>query len=353
MSIFIKLREPYDIYIQDTCDLDYGREYIPKQFDTYMSDMISTINDGVLHRDKGSFHEYSFSKMNIKRPTHIKHHGCVRGIFTVDERISPRFRYGIFSNSSKSFNAWIRFSNGAHKIQSDSKGDIRGMAVKLMGVDGKKLLDEEYTQDFLMISSNIFMINEIDSYSLFLKAVTSTNSMLMFTYVFPSFYPWTWRFNFIYNVLKLQWEGSLINNPLTSSYYSATPYHIGRSNEIGTAVKYSLRPCTHDSQRYELDENSKYGDDYLRESMRRHLDPSIPYFSNNDTICYEFLIQEQTHPCLTPVEDSSIPWTGSWVRVATLKIEKQKFLYRDQNKFCENINFNPWHTTNNHRPLGK
>src|SRR5262245_11470299 len=60
-------------------------------------------------------------------------------------------RVGMFATPKK-YPALVRFSNGAGRRQSDRTLDVRGIAVKAFGVDGKKLIpgmEDETTQDFL------------------------------------------------------------------------------------------------------------------------------------------------------------------------------------------------------------
>src|SRR5882672_1535063 len=95
------------------------------------------------------------------RESHPKHHGCVRAEFVVEPNLSADLQVGIFAKAV-TYAAWIRFSN-ANGLRSngtyrpDIKRDLRGAAIKLMGVGGEKLLEEEKdetTQDFLLISAN-------------------------------------------------------------------------------------------------------------------------------------------------------------------------------------------------------
>ncbi|MNP79407.1 hypothetical protein D3C76_1772420 [compost metagenome] len=39
-------------------------------------------------------------------------------------------------------------------------------------------------------------------------------------------------------------------------------------------------------------------------------------------------------------------------QVATIHIPKQNFDTPEQNKFCENLSFTPWHALPAHKPLG-
>lgn len=46
----------------------------------------------------------------------------------------------VFFLPGKTYQAWIRFSNGSKDAQqADIKKDARGMAIKLLGVPGEKL----------------------------------------------------------------------------------------------------------------------------------------------------------------------------------------------------------------------
>ena len=74
---------------------------------------------------------------------------------------------GIFV-PGRSYKAWIRFSNGNEDAtRADAKGDARGMAIKLLGVPGEKILSDErdaQTQDFIMINHPVFFIDDAASY---------------------------------------------------------------------------------------------------------------------------------------------------------------------------------------------
>src|SRR5258705_11369668 len=72
------------------------------------------------------------------RALHAKGNAGAEGELTVGEA-PPEARVGIFAQPGK-YRAYVRFSNGAGRRQKDQVGDVRGMAVKLVGVPGKKLI---------------------------------------------------------------------------------------------------------------------------------------------------------------------------------------------------------------------
>ena len=69
--------------------------------------------------------------------------------------------------ASASYPAWIRFSNNADP-QADIEADVRGMALKLLEVDGSKLFEPDpnaRTQDFLLVSHPVFVFPDVATYS--------------------------------------------------------------------------------------------------------------------------------------------------------------------------------------------
>jgi hypothetical protein len=156
--------------------------------------------------------------------------------------------------------------------------------------------------------------------------------------------------SFLWTLLGLNRQGAAVHNPLTASYYSATPYAFGH-----TAVKYAFVPCSINAQRARWDAGNRTGDDFLRENMRKQLDPSpsagaVP--DGLDESCFELMLQEQQHPCHEPVEDPTRLWRGPLIRLGVLVFDKQTFLARDQQSFCAALSFNPWNAPHAHRPLG-
>ena len=73
----------------------------------------------------------------------------------------------ILGQPPRIYQAWIRFSNQDGSINPDIDRDIRGMVIKLMGVPGKKLQEfeeDEQTQDFILISTNVFVTKNVEEF---------------------------------------------------------------------------------------------------------------------------------------------------------------------------------------------
>jgi len=110
-------------------------------------------------------------KLEDRRGQHPKTHGCVRAQFEVLPDLPTPYRVGLFAKPAI-YTAYIRFSNGKHI--DDTNRDIHGMAIKLSGVLGRKVLDAEAettTHDFVLADHPIFFIQDTDKYVAFTESL--------------------------------------------------------------------------------------------------------------------------------------------------------------------------------------
>ena len=104
-----------------------------------------------------------------RRAVHPKVHGCVKADFIVNADIPEKYRVGLFATPGKSYKAWIRFSNATAVVRpdvNDNKAASRGMAIKVMGIEGDTLMSEPggKTQDFLLINQPMFAFPNVHEY---------------------------------------------------------------------------------------------------------------------------------------------------------------------------------------------
>src|SRR4051794_34103703 len=107
----------------------------------------------------------------VRRGQHPKGHGHVVAEWIVEPGLPPEWKHGLF-REARSFPALIRFSNG--RSWDDRKGDIHGMAIKVLGVPGDKLLEgeeEATTHDFVLADHPAFFIRDLDEYLTFSEGV--------------------------------------------------------------------------------------------------------------------------------------------------------------------------------------
>lgn len=299
-----------------------GREYVIADEDSITAAMIREMEDQV---------KRMYDDKKMLRQVHTKMHGCVKAEFIVEPNLPKDLHVGVFSEN-RSYHAWVRFSNGNTKPQADKKKDIRGIAIKLLGVPGEKLINDEFnepTQDFLLMSSETFFSKNTKQFSKTLKSLTSKNPLAKPLYFLNPFHLG----------MFLRVKKSLIpcSNPLEIPYWSTQPYQFGSPDR---AVKYFLKPST--ENKTVVSNTKDY--DFLRVNLAQTL--------NNNEALFDFYIQFQTNADTMPIEDPTVAWTSQFIKVATLKIFPQSFDHQDQMEFGENLSFNPWHSLPVHRPLG-
>ena len=107
-----------------------------------------------------------------RRDAHPKAHGCVKAQFKVNKKLDPKLQAGIFQ-PGVGYDAIVRFSNGSPNASGDDgDGDTRGMAIKILGVEGKKFFsDPKYPNsvDLIQISAPYFFINDSSGYTEFFR----------------------------------------------------------------------------------------------------------------------------------------------------------------------------------------
>ncbi|OTG98090.1 catalase [Acinetobacter sp. ANC 4654] len=270
---------------------------------------------------------------SARRDAHPKAHGCVRAEFHVLKTLPKNLAQGIFIPDKK-YQAWIRFSNGSpDATQADTKKDARGMAIKVLGISGgKRLEDDVATQDFIMINHPVFFVNDPSRYLSFMQDINSDH------FFRKLHIPFALGFKGTRIALNLR---TTIANPLQTRYWSMVPYQLGIGSDR-QAVKYSVRSCS--TVKDALPNNPSH--DFLRDALRNSL--------QKGDACMEFLVQPRTSNTLL-VEDAMTEWKETqapFYQVATIRIPQQVFDSPDQNKFCENLSFTPWHALPEHKPLG-
>jgi hypothetical protein len=304
--------------------LELAREYPVLGEDEYVKKIAES-----LKRDL----QKAYKSGTTLRDVHPKCVGCVKAEFIVEPDLSEELRVGVFKEL-RTYPAYIRFSNAATSIQADSKRDIRGMAIKLLEVEGEKLLESEKyetTQDFLVISTPRFINQNVFDFYGTLQAINGGPLKLLGFF----FNPFNSHLRVLWNIVtSLKKHGNL----LEVRFWSTTPYQFGSK-----AVKYSAKP-----QQPEVTKIPKSPpENYLREAMKQYLAGQDAYF--------DFMVQFQTDARQMPIEDASVSWNeeaSPFRKVATIRIPAQIFDTQERMKIAEDLSFTPWHSLPEHQPLG-
>ncbi|VTU20926.1 hypothetical protein SRS16CHR_02740 [Variovorax sp. SRS16] len=270
----------------------------------------------------------------FERGGNTKTQGIVRGEFIVHDGIPEPMRRGIYAQP-QTFRAWVRFSGPGPYITPDIDDvGFMSISIKLMGVPGPKLMDDEqHTLDMFGVSTPTFVTPDARANAALQIESVKNAQIFYFVNLHDS------------HVLDLVMQSLFIktqSSPFEAPYFSCVPYLMGE----GQAMQYSVWPRS--TKRTPIPRLPlRPPDDYLRQAM-------VASLAEGD-VEFDIRLQMQTHPHLMPIENAGVLWPEKLsprVTVATLRLPRQTFDSPLQMDFAKRLSYNPWHTIAEHRPLG-
>ncbi|MEO5689258.1 MAG: catalase family protein [Burkholderiaceae bacterium] len=268
-----------------------------------------------------------------ERGGNTKTHGVVRGELVIHDGLPAPLRHGLFAQPRR-YPAWVRFGGPGPALPPDIEDvGVLSIGVKVMGVPGPKLLDDErFTQDFSAISTPVFTTPDLRENAK-LQAAIGRN--------LPLFYFIGRDGHFLDALMQGLWSRTQ-TSPLETPYWSCVPYLLGE----GQAMQYSFRPTAATRSRVP-GLPGRPSDNYLREALARTL--------SAESVRFEMALQLQTNPRTMPIEHACVRWSPAAsppIAVATLELPRQQFDSAAQLAFASRLSINPWHCLAAHRPLG-
>jgi catalase len=278
---------------------------------------------------------------------HVKTHGYVPGEFRVLPNLPEKLAQGLFASEAV-YPAMVRFSNAASQAQPDAIPDGRGMAIKVVGVQGDTLSPDQVggpTQDFVMINHPVFFARNVKEYLRFEKVLAQAgdNSLgtLKEALTGGDWNPLHWHWREMLTVARI--AGQLPAHPASNTYFSMAPIRFGNY-----VAKYRAKPAgdRHDSY-LELVQRLRSEADAMRLALEETL--------RTQELLFELQVQLRTSEQTMPIEDATIDWPESespFRTVAHLLLPRQEIASLRQQEACQNLSFNVWHALAAHRPLG-
>jgi catalase len=284
------------------------------------------------------------ARAGTSRALHAKHAGCFAAELHVREDVPEHARVGLFA-APKPWRAYVRFSNGSAAHQPDRAPDVRGIAIKVLDVPGPKLLpglEDLTTQDFLLIGSPSTPFRGSEE---FVGLVWAARSKAL---ALPRL---LWRFGpggFGKLVGRLRSSlGVPVHTLAGKQYWSALPTKYGAH-----AVRWGLRSQVEVGAPEGKDASASASTDHhLRDDLVRRL--------QHGALEWDLLAQFFEDEARTPIEDASVEWpeqAAPFVPLARLVLPKQDATSADGRALeqtIERLSFDPWHATEDFRPLGE
>ena len=281
------------------------------------------------------------------RDAHAKQHGTVTGTLDIPE-LPPHLAQGLFARPGR-YPVVIRFSSAPGDIKDDSVPAPHGMAVKVIGVPGRKLLpghEDELTQDFLMVSMPVIPFGTVEQY---LK---------------------------MQNMLKMQEEapeeaqrafaalarggkkvlGLLgIKDPTLDSLAAENEHVLGQTFHTMAAIRYGDYVAKLSAAPLSPEVRALEGQILDTGEPSAQRDALVAFFRERGAE-YQLRAQLCTDLEKMPVEDGSVLWDeglSPQQPIARIVIPPQDAYSPARRVFSDDrLSFNPWHCLPEHQPLG-
>lgn len=286
------------------------------------------------------------------RDAHSKSHGILKGELQIYDNLPEYLAQGLF-NKPKKYPVIVRFSTAQGSIIPDTMSAFRGMAIKIIGVEGKKLLEDlsdALTQDFLLVNYPIIPTGTIKEYlKAQEKAESQADSGLFVQKIAQK------AAVGVQNVLAKVGLADDTNelgapgpNILGDTYFSMAALRYG--NYI---AKINVRPLSENVK--ELS-GKKIDEKIIEADENAFLTSVISDFFQTNTAEYEMSAQLCTDLSKMPVEDGSVQWPedkSPYLPIAKLVFSPQDTFSPERRVFADDVlSFNPFHCLREHRPLG-
>jgi hypothetical protein len=272
-----------------------------------------------------------------RRGLHTQARGGFEAEFTVLPDLPEAARVGIFAQPGE-YRGWVRFSNGAGQRHADKRPDIRGLAIKLVGVPGRKLipgLEDAKTMDFVMIQTPSTPVRNAAE---FIALVEAAQKPALLVPRLGARVGWL-RLLQMLPALAASVRGS--TRPLwTVPYSSAAPMRWGDH-----AAQVRVVP-------------QDRGNGAASDGSIGFLGTQLAERVRQAPVVFDFCVQFYVDAKRTPIEDTSVAWSDAAsppVPVARLRIPQQdaeSVRGRDVAHYIETLSFDPWHAPVEFRPLG-
>ena len=260
------------------------------------------------------------------RPVFLKPHGVAQGSFKIRQDLPEELKVGLLAGTE--YPLWARFSSDTLPTIGDFKTTL-GIGLKLFNTPTPKIfgLPDDLTFDFILQNMDVFFVDTASDMCEFTKAGV----------IDGDYEPYLEKHPKTREILDQM--AKPVGSCLASEYWSGLPFALGEHQ----AVKYKLEPTITVTPPTSAPSDPTY----LATDLAERLSAEPAEF--------KFMIQLRTNPDTMPLDQATVRWSeqeSPFIHVADVVFPQQDILARGQAEYGENLAFNIWRVTEQHKPLG-
>jgi hypothetical protein len=272
-------------------------------------------------------------RQGVDRAVHVK------ATFAVDDAeltfldLPPDLEVG-FARSRAEYSALVRFSNAAGTVRPDAHKDLRGIAIRVTTPEGEQ-------HDLLATNYPVSHARNAEQFVRF--AVATAGGRVSKIFGLARLVVSCGPRETVRMLLNVRKALTTIGSIATETYWSRGAIAWGDT----LAVRYLLKPVL---ERPDVPPPARDDPDFLSHEIAQRL-------AEGD-VGFQLCLQRFCDAKATPIEDTSVEWSeraAPPIPVAVLTIPRRKATGIGdvvEPVAARSVDFNPWNTTNDFRPLG-
>jgi hypothetical protein len=282
------------------------------------------------------------------RDAHAKSHGILTGELRIEPDLPEYLAQGLFA-APRSYPVMVRFSTSPGDLRSDRVPVPRGLAIKVIGVNGARAIDDgATTQDFLLVNHPTLPFGKVGDYAklqeLLEREPRQSDLQQRVT-----------RLGARFAAGVLARLGRPLP-PAIEGLATANDHILGETFHSMAALRYGDHVAKISAAPRSEDVRALTGRPVARRAGDSALRDLVADFFARHSAEYELRAQLCVDVDRMPIEDASVLWPEQLSphhRIAVLHLPAQDTYSDARRRYADDVlSFTPWHAMEAHRPLG-
>ena len=283
------------------------------------------------------------------RGAHAKSHGLLKGELQIYDNLPEELRQGI-AKTPTTYPIIVRYSTSPPDVLRDGIAAFRGMAIKVIGIPGRKLSPEApdaVTQDFILANDKTLPTGDVKSY---LKQTLFGEKLMNQPQEIAQVVTTGMRAaSAALRAVGIKWIGGVGGQALPETHILGNSFYTTAALRFGDYIaKLNAEPISQS-----LKALRGQGIDTRNRNILRDL---VVAFFREHSVEYEFRAQLCTNLERMPVEDGSVEWPedeSPYRPIGKISIPAQEAYSPARRVYVDDmLSFSPWHCMPEHQPLG-